>query len=119
MSSYSQDFNSFILSFIPNAAINRATQPITPTIVMNALNLLTLASLQFHLKLKLNLFQRFDFSSKPFEDILGAFGLMVFAGFSFEILLHERYVTKRDNITIIAAIYTKLMSNPGFQLGIL
>ena len=53
MSSYSHDFNSFKLSFIPNAAINNATHPITPTIAMNALNLFDLASLKFHLKLKL------------------------------------------------------------------
>ena len=36
----------------------------------------------------------------PFEDSLGAFGLNVFAGFSFEILLHDQYVTKTDDATI-------------------
>ena len=99
ISSYSHDFNSFKLSFIPNAAINNATQPITPTIAMNALNLLALASLRFHLKLKLRRFQRFDLSRKLFEDMLGGFGLMVLAGFSFEILLHAQYVTRTDKTT--------------------
>ena len=50
---YSQDFNSFILSFIPNAAISKATHPITPTMAIIALKLFLFASLQFQRKLKL------------------------------------------------------------------
>ena len=119
MSSYSHDFNSFKLSFIPNAAIRSATQPITPTIAMNALNLFLLASLQFQRMLKLKCFQIFDFSIMLSEETFGAFGLKVFAGFSFEILLHERYVTKTEETTIKRAIYTKLISKPGCQLGML
>ena len=119
MSPYSHDSNSFKLSFIPNAAINKATQPITPTIAMNALNLLDFASLMFHLKLKLKRFQSLDLSIKLFEEMLGGFGLIVLAGFSFEILLHARYVTKTDKTTNNIAIYTKLMSKPGAQVGML
>ena len=56
---------------------------------------------------------------KLFEDAFGAFGLNVLAGFSFDILLHEIYVTKTDDATISAAMYMKLASKPGFQLGML
>ena len=104
MSSYSHVFNSPIQSFIPNAAINNPTQPITPTIVINALKLFLLASLQFQRMLKLKRFQKFDFSIRLCDDAPGALGRRVFAGFSFEILLHDRYVTKTDDITINAAI---------------
>ena len=119
MSSYSHDFNSFKLSFIPNAAINSATQPMTPTIVISALNLLLFASLMFQRILKFRCFQNLDFSNIPFDDTSGAFGLMVLAGFSFDIRLHERYVTSTDNTTRDTAMYTKLMSNPGFHDGML
>ena len=45
ISSYSQVFKLSIESFIPKAETKRATQPITPTIAINALNLFLLASL--------------------------------------------------------------------------
>jgi hypothetical protein len=40
--------------------------------------------------LKLKRFQRPDLSIAVLDEVPGAFGLKVFAGFSFEILLHDK-----------------------------